>query len=271
MRVSPAPSAAPARRAVAELWDGFRTLWRGFSFWKHAPGLMWLGLVPAAIAGAILVGGLAALAMLLDPIVTALTPFADDWDAVWQGLVRITLGLAIIITAAVLSVRVFSALALTIGGPIYERICRRVDAAYGRATPDAETGFWRGLGDMGGIVLRSIGGSLLVGLVSLIPAVGAVIGTTLGVLLTALVVSREFTLLPFQLRGLDPATRRAALHGSRWRRLGFGLAVQLCYAVPLGAVVSMPCAVAGGTRLARELLGESVELAGAPQKRPVSD
>jgi CysZ protein len=36
--------------------------------------------------------------------------------------------------------------------------------------------------------------------------------------------------------------------------LGFGVATQLCFLVPLGAVATMPAAVAGSTMLARELL-----------------
>src|SRR5690606_13059861 len=111
---------------------------------------------------------------------------------------------------------------------------RDVDRIYGRDSDDESTGFWRSLGDMGGIVFRSILGSLGVGLISLIPVVGAPVGATLGVLLTAFIITREFTLLPFQMRGLDASTRNEVLRRSRWRRLGFGLTVQLCYLVPLG-------------------------------------
>ncbi len=272
--MSSAAAPAPAAGVLSELWAGFRTFWRGFGFWQHAPGMMALGLLPAALAAVILVGGLVVLAIFLDPLVTVITPFADAWDATWRSALRITVGLAILITAGVLSARVYSALALTLGGPIYERICRFADEAYGRTTPDADTAFWRSLGDMGGIVVRSIAGSILVGLISLIPAIGSLVGIALGVLLTAFIITREFTLLPFQLRGLDPSARNAVLRASRWRRLGFGLGVQLCYAVPLGAVITMPCAVAAGTRLARELLGEPVVLDAPGQalsNRPVSD
>ena len=225
---------------------------------------MWFGLLPAALAGLILVGGLALLVVFLDPLVAAITPFADRWDEVWRAVIRVSIGIAIVITAGVLSARVYSALALTIGGAIYERICRDVDRIYGRDSDDETTGFWRSLGDMGGIVFRSILGSLGVGLISLIPVVGAPVGATLGVVLTAFIITREFTLLPFQMRGLDASTRNEVLRRSRWRRLGFGLTVQLCYVVPLGAVIAMPCAVAGGTRLAREILGESVAIGSLP-------
>jgi CysZ protein len=38
--------------------------------------------------------------------------------------------------------------------------------------------------------------------------------------------------------------------------LGFGVAVFCCFLIPLGAVFVMPAAVAGGTLLARRVLGQ---------------
>ena len=37
--------------------------------------------------------------------------------------------------------------------------------------------------------------------------------------------------------------------------LGFGVAVFLCFLIPLGAILVMPAAVAGATLLSREALG----------------
>jgi CysZ protein len=39
--------------------------------------------------------------------------------------------------------------------------------------------------------------------------------------------------------------------------LGFGVAVQLCFLVPGGAIVVMPAAVAAATHLTRDLLAEA--------------
>lgn len=251
------------RRATGiavEIASGFRSLLIGFGFWKHRTGLMFLGLVPAAIAAVILYGGLAVLLVFIDPIVTAITPFATEWDPFWQGATRITIGVAIVVTAGILSARVFTALALTLGGPLYERIGRQVDDAYGAPERPGTPGFWRSIGDMGRIVLRSIIGAIGIGLIALIPVVGGAVSAVLGVLFTADVISREFTLQAMQERGLDSAARRAMLKPHRWARLGFGLGVQLCYLVPLGAVFGTPGAVAGGTHLARRMLGETVVL-----------
>ena len=44
------------------------------------------------------------------------------------------------------------------------------------------------------------------------------------------------------------------LRGHRAQLLGFGVATQLCFMIPLGAVFTMPAAVAGSTMLARSAL-----------------
>jgi CysZ protein len=55
-------------------------------------------------------------------------------------------------------------------------------------------------------------------------------------------------------RGIDRPERNALLRAHRGRALGFGVATQLCFLVPGGAVATMPAAVAGSTLLAQSLL-----------------
>jgi CysZ protein len=52
--------------------------------------------------------------------------------------------------------------------------------------------------------------------------------------------------------------RRSLLRADRPTTLGFGVAVFVCFLIPLGAVLVMPAAVAGATLLARRALGQSV-------------
>ncbi len=266
-----AATRSPIARAVAELGTGFASLGAGFGFWRVRPGTMLLGLLPALLAGVVLAGGIGVLIAFLDPVTAAITPFAGEWDPFWRTSLRVLVATGLVVTAGILSARVFTALALTIGAPFYERIGLIAEEAYGGVAHPVSLGFWRSLGDMGRIVLRSVLGSLAIGLVSLIPVIGAPLAALLGIVFTALVVAREFTLQPFQLRGADPAERSRMLRASRWRALGFGLGVQLCYLVPLGAVLVMPSAVAGGTHLVRGMRGEPTA-ARPPQeeKRPVS-
>ena len=49
----------------------------------------------------------------------------------------------------------------------------------------------------------------------------------------------------------------ALLRPHRSRVLGFGMATQAFFLIPLGAIVVMPAAVVGATMLGRELTGES--------------
>lgn len=63
---------------------------------------------------------------------------------------------------------------------------------------------------------------------------------------------------PFYRRGMRLPDRRAHLKANRPTTLGFGVAVFVCFLIPLGAVIVMPAAVAGATLLARRSLGQSV-------------
>jgi CysZ protein len=93
-------------------------------------------------------------------------------------------------------------------------------------------------------------------LLGFVPVVGGVLAAVLGVVLTGRLLARELTARAFDARYLDAAVRRALLRRHRWRILGFGAATQLCFLVPLGAIVTMPAAVAGATLLARSILDE---------------
>lgn len=90
-------------------------------------------------------------------------------------------------------------------------------------------------------------------LIGLIPVVGSTVAAVLGFLLTARLLARELTSRAFEAHGLPLAARRQLLSSRRWRVLGFGVATQACFLVPLGAIAVMPAAVAGATMLAREL------------------
>jgi len=67
---------------------------------------------------------------------------------------------------------------------------------------------------------------------------------------------------PLEARGMDRVARAEVLRRDRASVLGFGVATQLCFLVPLGAVAVMPAAVAGATMLARDLLERPAAPAG---------
>lgn len=96
--------------------------------------------------------------------------------------------------------------------------------------------------------------AILVLLIGLIPTVGGFLGPIAGVVLTGRLLARELTGRAFDARDLSPADRAVLFSGSRARVLGFGVATQLCFLIPGGAVAIMPAAVAGSTLLARDML-----------------
>ncbi|MFE6736325.1 EI24 domain-containing protein [Microbacterium sp. NPDC057650] len=238
---------------IREFAAGFGTLLRGFGMWRTHPKLLALGLIPAALAFLVLAALLIPFGLSLGGITSWMTPFADGWDAGWQIALRTALGIVLFVAAAILAGLVFTALALTIGDPFYQRIWRGIEQSLGGEEPTGETGFWTTVGEGVRLVALGILVALLTLVIGLIPVVGGVIASITGVVLSGRLLARELTARAFDARGLDAATRSRLLGASRARVLGFGVATQLCFMIPLGAIITMPAAVAGSTMLARAL------------------
>ncbi|MGC5075741.1 EI24 domain-containing protein [Agrococcus sp. DT81.2] len=249
------------RQRLSELLAGAGILLRGFATWSRDPGLMLLGAVPALIVGLVMLGLLILLAFQVGGWATALTPFADGWDALWSDLLRTALALGIVVGAVVLCVLTFAAITLTVGEPFYERISRSVEERLGGVHQGAELGFWRsaakGLRDAAVLIGMAVGTALVVFVVGLIPLVGSVLGLVTGAVLGGRALARELTGIAGDARGMTLAERRALLAAHRWRSLGFGMVAYLLLLVPGLAVVAMPAAIVGGTLLVRDLRGES--------------
>ncbi|HEX6955403.1 MAG TPA: EI24 domain-containing protein [Agromyces sp.] len=242
---------------LRELVAGARTLLRGFAFWRVDPGVMLLGLVPAAIVFVLLVWGLVALGIGLPGLVDWATPFADGWQEFWRSAFRALVAVVVFAGAAVLGFVTFTALTLVVGDPFYERIWKAVEAHVGGDVPAEGPSFWSGV--RGGLVLLAQGllSAAVVAVVGFVPVIGGVLAAVLGAVLTGRILARELSARTLDSRGLTFADRRALYRRHRWRLLGFGIATQLCFLIPLGAVVTMPAAVAGATLLARAMLDEA--------------
>ncbi|MGL4257596.1 MAG: EI24 domain-containing protein, partial [Microbacterium sp.] len=91
---------------------------------------------------------------------------------------------------------------------------------------------------------------------------GGILSTVFAVSCTGWLIADELTSRALTARGLSARERRVLMRGNRGRMLGFGVATQLCFMVPLGAVVTMPAAVAGATLLGRHAAGHPAETAG---------
>jgi CysZ protein len=239
---------------MREFAAGMAMLGRGFGFWRRRPGLMALGLLPAALVGVVLLGGVVALALHLPVLAEAITPFADGWPGLWITVIRVAAGTAMLGAALVIVAVSFTALTLVVGEPFYDRIWSGVERDTGGAVPDAGSSFWRGVGDALSLIARGVAVAIAAGLMGLVPLVGGLLGTVLGVTLTGWLLADELTSRALSARGIPSRERRMLLRRHRARALGFGVATQLCFLVPLGAVATMPAAVAGSTLLARSVL-----------------
>jgi len=239
---------------VSRFFSGVGMLLRGFGFCGRHPGVMLLGLIPAAIVFVLIVAALATLAVNLAGLADWLTPFADSWVEPWPAIVQVVVGAVVFGGAIVFAAVTFTAITLVVGDPFYERIWRAVELELGGSVPEQGTGFWRSVRDGLGLIGIAFLTALVVGLIGFIPVVGAVAAPVLGVVLSGRLLALELTSRPFEARGITARDRRVFLRGRRAQLFGFGIATQLCFMVPFGAVIAMPAAVAGSTFLARAAL-----------------
>lgn len=238
---------------IREFFAGVRILGRGFGMWRTHPKLLALGLIPAVIAFVLLVGALVPFGLTLGSITDWITPFADSWVSPWRELLRFGLGAVMLVAALALAGAVFTALTLTIGDPFYQRIWRGIERSLGGPEPTGDTGVLTTIGEGIRLVVLGILVALLTLLIGFVPVVGGVLASILGVILSGRLVARELTGRAFDARGLSTVSRSELLRSGRARVIGFGVATQLCFLIPLGAIVTMPAAVAGSTILARSL------------------
>lgn len=251
---------------LREFGIGFGTLLRGFGMWRTHPKLMALGLIPAVIAFLLLLAALIPFGFFVGTLTTWITPFADGWVSPWQQLFRGAIAVVLFIAALALAAAVFTALALTIGDPFYQRIWRGVERHLGGPEPTGETGFWTTIGEGIRLVVLGILVSLLTLVIGFVPLIGGILAGVIGVILSGRLLARELTGRAFDARGLTTYSRSELLASGRARVIGFGVATQLCFLVPLGAIAAMPAAVAGSTILARDL----AERAGHPRHPAVA-
>ena len=239
-------------------------LGRGLGLVLRSPRLLGLGLVPALIAGLLYAAALITLIAFLPEVSHAVTWFADGWGTGWQDLIQVLGGLALVGAALSLGVLAFTAVTLAIGDPFYERISELVEARYGGVPDEVEVPWWRSLGR--GIVdsLRLIGLSILFGIplfaLGFIPVFGQTVVPVLGGAIGGWLLAVELTGVPFQRRGQRLRDRRRVLRANRPLALGFGVAVFLCFLIPLGAILLMPAAVAGAALLSRRALGQPIDV-----------
>lgn len=268
--MTPFPKVAvPRPGMIARFFGGVRLLGRGLRLVLGVPRRQLLGLLPGLIAGVVFAAAFAVLIYFIDELAGAVTFFADDWSETPRTTVQVLAGIAILGGALMLAVVNFTAFALWIGSPIYDRISGQIEDEYGGVTGAVEIRWWRAfLRDFGDwvrmLALTTATGAFLVA-GGLVPLVGQTVVPVLGVAVGGWLLAFELVGIPFEQRGQGLSQRWRALRGHRVEVLGFGCAVFVCFTfIPLGALLFMPAAVAGGTLLARKALGLPYQDARAP-------
>lgn len=246
---------------MRDLLDGAGCLLRGLGIFAATPGLWVVGLLPALLAVLVLGALLGALLVVLPGLVAALTPFAGGWSAADRDALRLLLGAVILVSAGWLALVSYTALAVAIGQPFYETMVRRVEAHELSLAPGGggskEPPWWRAIGRAvrDGLLLVGLTAALSLALLvlGLVPLLGQTVVPVLGACVTGFFLAVELSAIALERRGLRLGDRLRLLWRRRLLALGFGLAAFLLFLVPLGAVLGMPGAIAGGTLLARRL------------------
>jgi CysZ protein len=252
-----APSPARPRPRPRDLLDGAACLGRGLGIFAGTPRLWVIGLLPALLALIVLVALVGGFVAVLPAAVTALTPFASGWSQVDRDALRLLVGLVLAVGAGWLALISYTAVAVAIGQPFYEAISRRVDEREGGTPAVVEVPWWRAIGRAlrDGLLLVAVtaGVSLALFALGFVPLLGQTIVPVLGACVTGFFLAVELSSVALERRGLALRERLRLMWRRRLLTLGFGLAAFLLFLVPLGAVVGMPGAIAGGTLLARRL------------------
>jgi uncharacterized protein involved in cysteine biosynthesis len=245
---------------VRNFIDGVRYFARGLGWVARRPGQWLFGLIPAFIVLVLYTVALTFLGLYLSDLVKAASPFADHWSSGLRDLTRVLMGVLMFAAALMISIVTFTGVTLVVGEPFYEGISGRVEESAGGLPPEADVSLWRQL-------LHGIGDALIVALVTsvfavvffalgFVPVVGQTVVPVVAACVSGYFLTLELTSIALERRGLRRRDRFALLRRNRGLSVGFGASVFVVFLIPLGAVLAMPGAVAGGTLLARERLAD---------------
>jgi CysZ protein len=244
---------------VRDFLTGIRYFGRGLGLLASRPKLLLIGVLPAVLTAAILLGAMIALIANLGHLSALVTPFATDWSGGWRTATRFAAGLALAGTAVLLGLVAFTAVTLIVGGPFYEHIAERIEDELGVAQGHVDLSgrklFLLGVRDGIALLLRSLMFTIVLFLAGFLPVVGQSVVPVLGALVTAWFMALEVVAVPFYRRGIGLRHRTAMLRRRRMLAVGLGLPAALLCMIPLAAIVVMPVAFAGGVLVALDALG----------------
>lgn len=209
------------------------------------PALWGLAILPAVLAGILLVAGVTAGLYAAPSAEAALAPgrgTLPDWLSL---AIAVALWLGMMVGGAIAGF----ALALLLAAPLLDRLSRRVEAIVRNEVPEPGAGLRREAMQSLSAALYFMAAAPGVIALGLLPLVGPLLGTLWGAHALAL----QETDGTLSRRGLSFDARRE--WHRRWRpeSLGFGLAGLVALAVPLANLLLAPALAVGATRLVLEL------------------
>lgn len=244
---------------MGDFITGLRYFGQGFGLLVRRPKLLLIGMLPAVLTTAILLGGMIALIANVDHLAALVTPFANGWSGGERLAVRLAAGFALVGVAVLLGLVGFTAVTLTVGGPFYEHIAERIEDDLGITSGHLDLPWWKeflsGVHDGIVLLLRSLIFTIPFFLAGFLPVVGQSVVPVLVALVTAWFMALEVVAVPFYRRGIGLRKRTAMLRRRRMLAVGLGLPAALLCMIPLLAIVVMPVAFAGGVLVARDVLG----------------
>lgn len=247
-------------KVLRDFSTGVGLLAKGFGLVFRSPKLLLVGAIPAFITSVLVIGSIVLLAMNVDELAAWVTPFADGWNESLRAATRVAAGVSIVGAYLAISLLLFTALTLIIGGPFYEYIAEKVEDGLGGVPEAEQVPWWRsavvGVRDAVLLIGLAILFAIPLFLAGFLPIVGQTAVPVIAVCVNAWLLGIELTGIPFTRRGKRLRERRAVLRSRRAMTLGFAVPTYLLCLIPLAAMVVMPAAMAGGTVLAHRLLAE---------------
>ena len=261
-------AATTAATTASEFLMGLRLLGRGLGIAVRSPHLLLLGILPAAVAALLLLAVLGVLLYFVTDLSALVTWFADDWSSGWRTTVRWAAGITFVACAVFVSMIAYTWLALTIGNPFYEAISARVDQMYGGAPDLVDVSWYRSLAhsavDSARVLIISLAAGFTLFLAGFLPLAGQTVVPVAQAMVGGWLLAMEISGVAFGRRAYRLSAQYRLLRPHRAAVLGFGVPLFLAFLIPFVAVLLMPGAVAGGTLLARRVLGQPFEEAPAP-------
>ncbi|MCO6005973.1 EI24 domain-containing protein [Actinoallomurus purpureus] len=237
---------------------GVRYFLRGMGWVARRPRQWLFGLIPALIVLVVYVVALVLLVRYDWDLAKSMSPFADHWS---KGARETTRGLiaALVFAAAIMiAIVTFTGVTLIVGDPFYESLSGRVEESTGGLPPEVDVPLLRTLAraTVDAIVVGTVTAlfAVLFFALGFVPAVGQTVVPVVAACVSGYFLTFELTSIALERRGMRRRERFAILRRNKGLSLGFGVAVVVVFLIPLGSVLTMPGAVAGGTLLARERL-----------------